>query len=69
MSSAASVFPGCPRILFGYVDFAVFAILAVTTIPLARLGVRFAHSCSGRNLQIVFAGLLVLIGVMMLISG
>jgi uncharacterized membrane protein YfcA len=61
--------PGLPPYSVGYVDLAVFAILAVTTIPLARLGVRLAHSCSGRNLQIAFAGLLVLIGAMMLISG
>jgi len=46
-----------------------FAILAATTIPLARLGVRCAHACSGRNLQIVFAGVLILIGGMMLVSG
>ena len=46
-----------------------FAILAVTTIPLARVGVRLAHSCSDRNLQILFAGLIVLIGVMMIVSG
>lgn len=46
-----------------------FAILAVTTIPSARLGVKIAHSYSGRNLQIVFAGLLILIGGAMLIGG
>jgi uncharacterized membrane protein YfcA len=60
---------GLPPYSVGYVDLLTFAILAVTTIPFARLGVRFAHSCSGRNLQIVFAGLMVLIGVMMLVSG
>lgn len=60
---------GLPPYSIGYVDLVTFAILAVTTIPLARLGVRCAHSCSGRNLQIVFAGLLVLIGILMLVSG
>jgi len=60
---------GLPPYSIGYVDLATFAILAVTTIPLARFGVRCAHRCSGRNLQILFAGLLVLIGVMMLLSG
>jgi uncharacterized membrane protein YfcA len=51
------------------VDLLTFAILAVTTIPLARLGVWFAHGCSGRMLQIVFAGVLILIGLLMLVSG
>jgi uncharacterized membrane protein YfcA len=60
---------GLPPYSIGYVDLLTFAILAVTTIPLARLGVRFAHGCSGRNLQIIFAGLMVLIGVLMLMSG
>jgi uncharacterized protein len=60
---------GLPPFSAGYVDLLTVAILAVTTIPFARLGVRFAHSCSGRKLQIAFAGLLVLIGGMMLLSG
>lgn len=60
---------GLPPYSVGYVDLVTFAILAVTTIPFARLGVRFAHTCSGRNLQILFAGLLVVIGVAMIVSG
>ena len=60
---------GLPLYSIGYVDLVTFAILAATTIPLARFGVRCAHSCSGRNLQIVFAGVLILIGGMMLASG
>ncbi|MFA4877252.1 MAG: sulfite exporter TauE/SafE family protein [Methanoregula sp.] len=60
---------GLPAYSIGYIDLVTFAILAVTTIPLARFGVRCAHSCSGRNLQILFAGLLVLIGGLMLASG
>ncbi len=60
---------GLPAYSIGYVDLVTFAILAATTIPLARFGVRCAHSCSGRNLQIVFAGVLILIGGMMLMSG
>jgi len=60
--------PGLPPFTLGYVDLATFAILAVTTIPLARVGVRYAHGCSGRNLQIVFAGLLIVIGVVMLLG-
>jgi uncharacterized membrane protein YfcA len=60
---------GLPPFAIGYVDLLTFAILSVTTIPAARLGVRFAHSCSSRNLQILFAGLLVLIGLSMLAGG
>jgi uncharacterized protein len=60
---------GLPPYTIGYVDLLTFVILAVTTIPLARVGVRFAHACSGRNLQIAFAGLLVLISVSMLVMG
>ena len=59
---------GLPPHSVGYIDILAFALLAVTTIPFARVGVRFAHSCSDRNLQIVFAGLLVVIGVMMLLG-
>jgi hypothetical protein len=60
---------GLPLYSIGYVDLLTFAILAATTIPLARFGVRCAHGCSGRNLQIVFAGLLILIGLLMLVEG
>jgi uncharacterized protein len=60
---------GLPPFSIGYVNLVSFAVLAVTTIPLARVGVRFAHACSGRNLQILFAGFLVLIGILMLASG
>jgi uncharacterized protein len=60
---------GLPRFSLGYVDLVTFAILAITTIPLARFGVTCAQGCSGRTLQIVFAGLLVLIGVLMLAGG
>ncbi|MDO9549900.1 MAG: sulfite exporter TauE/SafE family protein [Methanoregula sp.] len=60
---------GLPLYSIGYVDLLTFAILAATTIPLARLGVRCAHGCSDRKLQIVFAGMLILIGLLMLVEG
>ena len=60
---------GLPLNSIGYVDLVTFAILAATTIPLARFGVRCAYRFSGRNLQIVFAVVLILIGGMMLVSG
>ena len=60
---------GLPLYSLGYVDLVTFAILAATTIPLAQFGVRCAHGCSARSLQIVFAGVLILIGMLMLVSG
>jgi uncharacterized membrane protein YfcA len=57
---------GLPPYSIGYVDPVTFALLAITTIPLARFGVVCAHRCSGRHLQLVFAGLLIIIGVVML---
>jgi uncharacterized membrane protein YfcA len=60
---------GLPPYSIGYVNLVTFMILAVTTIPLARFGVRCAYRCSGRSLQIAFAGILILIGGMMLVSG
>jgi len=60
---------GLPPFTFGYVDLITFALLAGTTIPLARFGVHCAHGCSGRTLQLIFALVLILIGVLMLVSG
>jgi uncharacterized membrane protein YfcA len=60
---------GLPLYSIGYVDLVTFAILAAATIPLAQFGVRCAHTFSGRNLQIVFAGALILIGMLMLVNG
>lgn len=57
-----------PPFSIGYVDLISFSLLALTTIPLAQLGVRYAHRCSARNLQCFFAGLLLLIGVLMLVN-
>ncbi len=59
---------GLPPYTIGYVNLVTFAILAATTIPLARYGVWCAHGWSGRNLQIMFAVMLILIGGMMLVS-
>lgn len=58
---------GLPAYSVGYIDGVTFVILAATTIPFARVGVRCAHSCSGRTLQLVFAGVLIVIGALMLI--
>jgi uncharacterized membrane protein YfcA len=60
---------GLPAFSIGYVDLVTFALLAITTIPLARFGVRCAYGCSGRTLQIIFAGVMVFFGLLMLVSG
>ena len=60
---------GLPPWSVGYVNLVTFGILAITTIPFALVGVRFAHGCSGQKLQVLFALVLILIGGMMLVSG
>jgi uncharacterized protein len=60
---------GLPSYSLGYVDLATFATLAATSIPLAQTGVQSAHDCSARSLQLVFTGVLILIGMLMLVSG
>ena len=57
-----------PPFTIGYVDILAFGLLAVTTVPLARWGVKYAHKCTARNLQRFFAGLLLVIGALMLIT-
>jgi uncharacterized membrane protein YfcA len=57
-----------PPFSIGYVDLLSFGLLVFTTAPLARLGVRYAYRCSCRNLQVFFAGLLILIGILMLLT-
>jgi uncharacterized membrane protein YfcA len=58
---------GLPPFSVGYVDIVTFAILAATAIPFAQFGVRCAHGCTGRTLQLIFAGVLILIGILMLV--
>jgi uncharacterized protein len=60
---------GLPPYSVGYINLVTFAILAITTVPFARVGVRLAHRCTGRNLQIVFAVVLILIGGILLVGG
>jgi uncharacterized membrane protein YfcA len=62
------VVAGLPPYSIGYINLVAFAILAATTIPFARVGVRLAHRSSERDLQIVFAAVLILIGGIMLVS-
>lgn len=52
----------------GYIDILSFCLLAVTTIPLTQLGVRYAHRYPSQVMQRFFAGLALLIGVLMLVN-
>ena len=47
---------GLPPYSMGYVNLMTFAILAATTVPLARFGVRCAHACTHQNLQDTVSG-------------
>jgi len=60
--------PGLPPYSFGYINLAQWAVLAATTIPMAWIGAKGAHRCPARTLQIIFAGVMILIGLLMLIS-
>jgi uncharacterized protein len=57
-----------PPFSIGYVNLISFSLLTLTTIPLAQLGVRYAHRCSARSLQCLFALLLLSIGVLLLVT-
>ena len=58
---------GLPPYTVGYIDLVQWAVLAGTTIPLAQLGVRFAHQCTGYTLKLLLAALQVTVGILMLI--
>ena len=59
---------GLPPYSLGYVNIIQWAALVATTIPMALVGVRYYHSCSERKLRIIFAGIMIFIGVLMLVS-
>jgi len=58
---------GLPFSSIGYVDLLQWILLAVTTIPMAQVGVRYAHRIKASSLQWLFAVLMVAIGVLMLV--
>jgi len=49
----------------GYIDLLQWVLLAGTSVPMARLGVRYAHRLPGRELFIFFTLLLIYIGLKM----
>jgi uncharacterized membrane protein YfcA len=57
---------GLPPYSIGYVDLLQFALLAGTSIPMARVGVRAAHRLPAEQLKYVFVVLMVYIGLRMI---
>ncbi len=58
---------GLPQYSIGYIDLVQWALLVGTTIPLSILGVRYAHRCPARILRYFLAGLMLVVGILMLI--
>ncbi|MCP1662346.1 MULTISPECIES: sulfite exporter TauE/SafE family protein [Methanocalculus] len=50
----------------GYIDILQWVVLTATMVPFTRLGVATAHNLPANRLRIVFAGVMVLIGVAMI---
>ena len=57
---------GLPAYSTGYLNWLQFALLAVSSIPMAIVGAKAAHVLSSDRLRIVFAIVLVIIGMKML---
>ncbi len=58
---------GLPPYSVGYIDLVQWAVLVGTTIPLSILGVRYAHRCTAKILRYFFAGIMFVVGILMLI--
>lgn len=58
---------GLPPSSIGYIDLVQWTILAGTTIPLSIIGVRYAYQCPAYTLRFFFAGLMFVVGALMLI--
>ena len=50
----------------GYVNLAIFAALVVTSVPMAQLGARAAHSIDASKLRLLFVVLMVYVGLRMM---
>lgn len=67
-SYALNVPPDGPtlELSVGYVHLAGFLALAASSIPMAQVGARFAYACSPRPLQLAFAGVMLIFGLVMI---
>jgi uncharacterized protein len=57
---------GLPAYSTGYLNWLQFALLAVSSIPMAIVGAKAAHALSSYRLRLVFAIVLMIIGMKML---
>ena len=57
---------GLPPYSLGYINIVQLVVLAVTSIPMARIGVKAAHSLPEKNLRYLFAILLIYIALKMM---
>ncbi len=58
---------GLPPYSIGYLDLLQWITLTATTVPLSQVGVRFAHRCPAVVLRQIFAGVMVVIGILMIL--
>jgi len=59
---------GRPPYSFGYVDVAYWCVLVAASVPLARLGVRAAHTTPPEKIKLLFVVLMIGIGLHMIFS-
>jgi len=59
---------GLPPYSVGYVNMLQFVLLVAASVPMAQLGVKAAHSLPSKQLNYVFAAMLILIGLKMMIG-
>jgi len=59
---------GRPPFSFGYVNLAYWCVLVVASVPFAQLGVRAAHTTSPEKIKLLFAILMVAMGLHMIIG-
>ena len=57
---------GLPEHSVGYVNLLQWALLAVTSIPMAQVGAHFAHRLPGRELRHIFIAVMVYVGLKMI---
>ncbi|WP_251978814.1 sulfite exporter TauE/SafE family protein [Salinicola avicenniae] len=60
--------PGLPSGATGFVMWPAFLGLIVTSVPMARVGVKIAHALPARTLRRIFALLLIVVGIKLIIG-
>lgn len=60
--------PGLPVRSLGYVNLVHWAVLAVTSVPTARIGARFSHKLPSKELKYIFILVMIYVGFKMILS-